>query len=76
MKKPVTSLLRELSDDEDEPKADIGNAVPNDPSRPWLQEFRSYLDTLEHVPDDWTIVMWWGVRCHCYLHSNTYVYCR
>lgn len=59
-------LLRELSDDEDE-HVDTASSEPDDPSRPWLRDFRSYLDTQEHIQDGWTTVMWWGV-CHNYCH--------
>ena len=55
-------LLRELSDDEDEPgTSQTGSILPGDPTRPWMPDFRAYLDTNEHVPDDWTTIMWWGV---------------
>jgi hypothetical protein len=53
-------LLRELSDDE-EPTADARLDVPDDPQRPWLRDYRAYIDTLEQVPDGWTAVQWWGV---------------
>jgi hypothetical protein len=63
-------LLRELSDDEDGPaSADQTADVPDDPNQPWIQDFRSYLDTIEHVPDDWTTIAWWGV-CHAHAHVS------
>ena len=55
-------LLRELSDDEDGPGDEGGDAVTDDPKRPWSRDFHSYLDTIEHVLEGWTMVKWWGVR--------------
>ena len=43
-------LLRELSDDEDA-EADVGPSMPEDPKRPWLQDFHAYLNAHEQVPD-------------------------
>ena len=60
-KSKIHTLLRELSDDEDDSSAESGSAVPDDPNRPWLRDFRAYLDTTEHVPDGWSMVKWWGV---------------
>lgn len=58
--KKVNALLRELSDDEDE-AIDMGLDISNDPQRPWLQDFRAYINAVEQVPDGWTAVTWWGV---------------
>jgi hypothetical protein len=58
--KGLRTLLRELSDDEDEME-DTGTAVPDDPRRPWLRDYRAYLDVLEQVPEGWTVIQWWGV---------------
>ena len=58
----INKLLQELSDDEDCDHPDKGpkvSEVSEDPSRPWLPEFQAYLDTTEHVPDDWTTIQWW-----------------
>jgi hypothetical protein len=59
--KRVQALLRELSDDEDA-VSDIGADVPNDPQRPWLQDYQGYIDTIDQVPEDLTTIQWWGVR--------------
>jgi hypothetical protein len=61
--KGVRDLLRELSDDEGDTatQMDIGLDVPDDPQRPWLHDYRTYLDVLEQVPKGWTAVQWWGV---------------
>ena len=55
------ALLRELSDDEDD-AVDLGLDVPNDPQRPWLQNFCAYINVVEQVPDGWSAIKWWGVR--------------
>ena len=57
----MNALLRELSDD-DEPTTDMGLDIPDDPQRPWLRDYRAYMDVLEQVPDGWTAIQWWGVR--------------
>ena len=57
----INKLLQELSDDEDCDHPDKGPRVSKDPSRLWLPQFRAYLDTTEHIPDDWTTIQWWGV---------------
>ena len=54
------ALLWELSDDEDD-ALDIGLDVPDDPQRPWLQDFWAYMNVVEQVPDGWSTVKWWGV---------------
>jgi len=59
--KGLHALLRELSDDEDDAMADTGPDVPDDPQRPWLRDYRAYMDVLEQVPDGWTAIQWWGV---------------
>lgn len=58
--KKIHALLRELSDDEDN-LVNVGLAVPSDPQRPWLNDYRAYMDFAEQVPDGWTPVQWWGV---------------
>jgi hypothetical protein len=58
--KKLNVLLRELSDDE-EITADDGTSAPEDPKRPWLMDFRKYLDVVEQVPDGCSAIGWWGV---------------
>ena len=58
--KKLNILLRELSDDE-EITTEVRNGVPEDPKRPWLTEFRKYLDAVEQVPDGSSAIGWWGV---------------
>jgi hypothetical protein len=71
-KKGLRALLRELSDDEDE-TANTGADVPDDPKRPWLRDFRAFMDAVEQVPDGWSAVKWWGVSvptCYSYYPTN------
>jgi hypothetical protein len=49
-----------LSDDEDDSNADIA-AIAQDPHKPWLRDFHAYLDTVEHIPEGWSTITWWGV---------------
>ena len=58
--KGVHALLRELSDEEDE-LVGTGLDVPEDPQRPWLHDYRAYMDSLEQIPEGWTAIQWWGV---------------
>jgi hAT family C-terminal dimerisation region len=55
----IRSLLRELSDDEDD-KFSESPADPVDPNQPWLAGFRVYLDTCDDL-QGLSIVGWWGV---------------
>jgi hypothetical protein len=59
--KGLRTLLRELSDDEEDTVVDTGLDVPDDPQRPWLRDYRAYIDILEQVPEGWTAIQWWGV---------------
>ena len=62
-KKGIRVLLRELSDDENE-SFDQHASAPADPDRPWSLAFRQYMDVVDQVPEDWSIVKWWGVSQH------------
>jgi hypothetical protein len=62
VKNKISTLLRELSDDEDAVNADAGPTTQEDPAKPWMRDFRAYFDVLEHMPDGWTAIRWWGVR--------------
>ena len=70
--KGLRALLRELSDDEDT-TTDAGPQVPDDPKRPWLRDFRAYLDAVEQVPEGWTTIKWWGVSTSCSISSNAFI---
>jgi hypothetical protein len=59
-RKGLRALLRELSDD-DNNVPDTGLNDLEDPDQPWLPPFRAYMDVIEHVPDGWSTVKWWGV---------------
>ncbi|KAF5340819.1 hypothetical protein D9757_009868 [Collybiopsis confluens] len=52
-----SSLLRELSDDEDQ-------SLSHRPQTqaPWLDEFSRYYDTQDTVSDGMSIVQWWGLN--------------
>ena len=53
--KKHSNLLWELSDDEDDSTANIA-AIAKDPHKPWLWDFRAYLDTVEHIPKGWSTI--------------------
>lgn len=65
----ITTLLRELSDDEsDDDHPPSRTAELSDPNKPWKSEFDRYLETIEQVPEGMDIIKWWGV---CDLTSLT-----
>lgn len=67
-KSKLNNLLRELSDNDsdDSDHADVHPTQLEDPNKPWLRDFRAYLDVVEYVPDGWTTIAWWGVSdSHC-----------
>jgi hypothetical protein len=67
--KGLNALLRELSDDEEDTTAmDIGLLVPDDPQRPWLRDYRAYVDIPEQVPEGWSAIQWWGVSISVMVH--------
>lgn len=37
-----------------------------DPSKPWMAEFRRYLDTHDIIPEGTSIVRWWGLNASRY----------
>jgi hypothetical protein len=48
-------------DDDDDPSA-TASSEPLDPLRPWLQDFRIYIDTRESaLPEGMGTIQWWGV---------------
>jgi hypothetical protein len=59
--KGLNALLRELSDDEEDTTTVSGSDVPDDPQRPWIRDYRAYIDVPEQVPEGWTAIQWWGV---------------
>ena len=68
-KKPgIKSLLRELSDDEDDPDT---TPVPSDDSdKPWRPEFRRYLDAVHELSEGMTSIKWWGVSYLCIFNKD------
>lgn len=53
-------LLRELSDDDDEPSTSVMSTLSGDSNEPWLPSFNSYLQSSDHL-GDMSIVEWWSV---------------
>jgi hypothetical protein len=58
----LRTLLRELTDDKEDTAVDTGVDVPGDPQRPWLCDYRAYVDVPEQVPEGWTAIQWWGIH--------------
>jgi hypothetical protein len=47
--------------DDTDSESDNGGNEAVDPSRPWLDEWNTYFNTHEVVPEGMGIVRWWGV---------------
>lgn len=47
--------------DTDSEAEDNDDGINVDPLKPWMAEFKHYLDTHEIVPEEMSIVRWWGV---------------
>jgi hypothetical protein len=62
--KGLSALLRELSDDEEDTTMDTRSDVPDDPQRPWIRDYRAYMDVPEQVLEGWTAIQWWGVSTY------------
>ncbi|KAF9456932.1 hypothetical protein BDZ94DRAFT_1314665 [Collybia nuda] len=54
-------LLNEECADTDSDKSDDEDTSA-DPSWPWLAKFQWYLNTSDILPEDMSVVEWWGVR--------------
>lgn len=59
-KRKTLGLLRE--DDSDSDDSDNEDDISADPTQPWLAEFQRYLDTNDIMPEEMSVVEWWGVR--------------
>ena len=55
------TLLRELSDDEDEGEVSVARDVSGNMDVPWHGDFHGYLNSRDQL-GAMTIVEWWGVR--------------
>lgn len=56
----IGTLIRELSDDEDEDEVDTSTIAPNELRAPWCKDFNGYLNSKDQL-GDMSIVEWWGV---------------
>ncbi|KAH7904437.1 hypothetical protein BJ138DRAFT_1119412 [Hygrophoropsis aurantiaca] len=62
----IGTLLRELSDDEDEDNAPSTSSQYGDPRSPWLEDFHGYLNSKDHLTTGMSIVQWWGINAARY----------
>ena len=65
-KSRVDQLVRRHLESDSEAEDD--DEVSEDPTKPWKAEFDRYMDTHDIVPDDMSIVHWWGVCLSHYLN--------
>lgn len=74
VKKRNKKLARLLAQDSTDEEMDIPStsATPSpdsDTNKPWLREFKLYIDGVDEVPNGMSITKWWGVRLiHKYLN--------
>jgi hypothetical protein len=68
----IQSLLRELSDDEDEDSPTIPSSS-DDSEKPYWREFRGYLDAIHEVPEGMTSIKWWGVSPSCIFDVDEHI---
>jgi hypothetical protein len=55
----MAGLIQRNLDTDSENEDDADETL--DPAKPWMGEFKRYLDTVDVVPDNMNIVRWWGV---------------
>ena len=58
----ITTLFRELSDDESLGDDSHLEDAASNPKKPWLKEYNQYIDTWDELAKGQSIVQWWGVR--------------
>lgn len=66
VKKVNKKLARLLAVDSTDEETDVPStsATPSpdsDNNKPWLREFKLYIDGVDEVPNGMTITKWWGV---------------
>ncbi|KAJ7092525.1 hypothetical protein C8R43DRAFT_1244587 [Mycena crocata] len=50
------------SDSEDDSPVPSSSAIIPEGGKPWFADFRKYIDALDDLPDNMSVVTWWG--CH------------
>jgi hypothetical protein len=66
----IGTLIRELSDDEDEDDEDALTLAPDELRAPWRKDFHGYLNSKDQL-GDMSIIEWWGVSTSQFLKSTT-----
>jgi hypothetical protein len=66
--KKLAQLLAEDSTDEEMDVPLAATPLPDsDTNKPWLREFKQYIDGVDEVPNGMTITKWWGVSLFIYI---------
>ena len=63
---------KRLNIDDTDSESNDNNNETSDPSRPWLDEWNSYLGIQEVIPEDMGVVRWWGVWLQYLLFKLVY----
>jgi hypothetical protein len=68
----LKKLIREVGSDDEDDIPDAAASTANfDPLKPWLPDFKRYIDTLEATPPPgMSTIQWWGVRNDTHHHSK------
>lgn len=57
-------------EDEDDSPLTASPSTPLDPLRPWLRDFKVFIDTREsELPEGMGMIQWWGVSNKHYLYD-------
>ena len=73
--KKLARLLAEDSADKDMegPSTSATPSPDSDTNKPWLHEFKQYIDGADEVPNGMTITTWWGVNLFINILNYTLV---
>ena len=59
------------SNEDDGDQLSLAMATPVDSQKPWLKDFNYYINMLDQLADQQTIVQWWGVS-HSWYYDQTW----
>ena len=77
----LAKLFAAVSDDEsDVPTTPAPSSTPisvgediEDISKPWMREFKLYLDSVDELPEGMSKITWWGVSYNYLLPSSSLI---
>lgn len=57
------------TDSDDDITIPSASAVASQTGKPWFADFRKYMDAVDELPEDMSVVTWWGVGLP-FIHSS------